>query len=81
MGHGVSDVIAAFAAIERARAFGEEHRRAAKRLRCDHCYRVSGPEARGWEAELLPRGLAIHCPHCGPLRRVEREWRELASSP
>lgn len=74
MGHGTRDVLAAFQAIERARAFGEARRLAERRLRCSHCQRLSDASARGWEAVFDTGRLVVYCPHCGPLKRVEREW-------
>lgn len=74
MGHGTKDVIAAFQAIERARAFGEAKRLAERRLRCSHCQRLSDTSARGWEAVVDGEQLLVYCPHCGPLKRVESEW-------
>jgi cytosine/adenosine deaminase-related metal-dependent hydrolase len=80
MGHGVKDVLAAFAAIERARAFGEARRLAEHRLCCGHCQRLSDAQARGWEAFFRAGALVVYCPHCGPLKRVEQEWRELTAA-
>lgn len=74
MGHGTKDVIAAFKAIERARAFGEAKRLAERRLRCGNCQRLSDQSARGWEAVVAGDRLFVYCPYCGPLKRVENEW-------
>lgn len=80
MGRGTKDVMAAFEAIERARAFGEARRLAEHRLRCAHCQGLSDTGARGWEAVLDAGRLVVYCPHCGPLKRVEQEWgRQLAA--